>query len=83
MAKPLTNRQLADVFQSQADIFAKLAKSQRTAAKALPQGGTAIDTQLQSALAAYDLCIRYEFSSEGMQTQTDQYTQAANDAGEP
>lgn len=83
MAKALTLRQLAKIFQKQADIYSKLAKTQMTTANALPQDNAATDLQLQAALAAYDSCVRSFYTSDGMQQQADQFTQAANDAGEP
>lgn len=83
MAKALTLRQLAKIFQKQADIYSKLAKSQMDAANALPSGAQATDVQLNAALVAYDLCVRSFYTSDGMQGQADAYTQQANDAGEP
>lgn len=83
MAQALTNRQLAKIFQAQADIYVRLSKSQATSASALPQNNQATDPQLNTALTGYDQCLRSFYLSVGMQQQADNYTQQANDAGEP
>lgn len=82
MAKALTFRQLAKIFQNQADIYSRLAKTQMQAANALPQNSQATDVQLQAALVAYDQCVRSFYTSDSMQASADGYTQQANDAGE-
>lgn len=83
VAKALTYRQLASIYQKQADIYTKLAKSQLVIAKALPQDNSATDDQLKAAIDAYDKCIRQNNTADSMQAQADNNTQLADAAGEP
>jgi hypothetical protein len=83
MAKALTFRKLAKLAQKESDNYNRLASLQYDVANAMPQTNQSPAADLIAANAAWDQALKYNNMSDAYQTQADNYTQAANDAGEP
>ncbi len=86
MAKALTFRQMAKIFQKQATLQGKLSvklmKDANDKYAALPADAIVTTQQLYDSNTAFDLCIRAAYTADGFQEQADAATAAADAAGE-
>ncbi len=83
MARVLTYRKIANNFQAQAELFARLFDAKVAEAALLPQGEEATVSELQAVTGVLDQAISFSYQHDSNADQATDYNVRADTAEEP